>query len=1085
MKRLLFLLACLSFVASAVHAQNAVPTYPVDGQYMREWLVLGPFFPDNLETDFLTDVGGEANIYPKEGDTVTTAEGMKLTWKRYEAKGNSADLSDVIGYHEHATAYAFCVLRSEVADDASVCLGHSNGAVLWLNGQRVYGNPIDAARDQSVFEVNLKADVNRCLVKVSQKLGTWAFAMRAFPPNNAIISGVITGEKGKPIFKASVRLQQDGEKIAQVQTDESGSYCLGLYPVHGSYHFSATSGGDLGAQLTGFLLREGERRRLNFSLKKAISIEGVLMMLDDITPHVAVLVEAMMVSGDNAAGRVVATALSDDEGKYRFVNLAPGRYQVRCQILGEYAYYGEGKNSLGEQSQIKVELGKSQKNIDFRFAPFKEGTWQTYDTLDGLADNGILDIHRGKDGVMWFGTLAGASCYDGKEFINLTSKDGLAGNWVFAIHVDPDGVLWFGTNGGVSRYDGKKIENFTTEDGLVSNVVKTIYRAPNGLVWFGTGWWNIAGGGVSVYDGKEFENFTTKDGLAHNTIKAICSDSDGVMWFGMWGDGVCRYDGKDFVNFTEKDGLAGNGVYAIHQAPDGSMWFGTLGGVSHYDGQTFLNFTAEDGLAHNSVYAIHQAPDGSMWFGTKSGVSRYDDLIWTSLDSRDGLAGNRIRSIHGDLDGSLWFGSEGGLTRYRKSTIPPRVQIISVTTDQTYRDLSAIEACTPGMRVTIAYNAIDLVTVPEKRQYRIRIKERDNYWHTQAASFDYIFDKPGTYTFSVQAIDRDLNYSKPASVTLKVILPFYLRASFLVLTVAGGIILVAVLILVSIGYLRRRQQLKTAQGQLIIQEKMASLGSLVAGVAHEMNNPIGAIHSAADVANRVIRQIKTLLQTTEANDNERKLQQSLELLEGNHQVIGTASTRIATIVRSLRSFARLDEAIFQQVDIHEGIDITLTLMHHELKDKVTIIKEYEQIPRIYCYPHELNQVWMNLLRNAIQAIEPKGSPGLSGRRRIETIKIATSADETQVYVRISDTGKGIPAANLKQIFDPGFTTRGAGVGLGLGLSISYNIIQEHKGEITVESEVGKGTQVVITLPIKVDETRKTTRELSRRLQKDT
>ncbi len=254
------------------------------------------------------------------------------------------------------------------------------------------------------------------------------------------------------------------------------------------------------------------------------------------------------------------------------------------------------------------------------------------------------------------------------------------------------------------------------------------------------------------------------------------------------------------------------------------------------------------------------------------------------------------------------------------------------------------------------------------------------------------------------------------------------------------------------------RKLTETQAQLVQSGKMAALGNLVAGIAHEMNNPIGVIHSMADISNRGIRKMKGLLKNirdpgTSAQDEE-QLKQSLDLLETNHQVIATASGRVANIVGSLRSFARLDEALFQRVDIHKNIDTTLTLIYHELRDKATVIKEYGEIPLIQCYPNELNQAFMNLLRNAIQAIEQQG-----------TITIATYSDQTQVYVRISDTGKGIRQDDLPRIYDPGFTTQSGGVGKGLGLSIVYNIIQKHHGDIKVDSEVGKGTEVTISLPI--------------------
>ena len=404
-------------------------------------------------------------------------------------------------------------------------------------------------------------------------------------------------------------------------------------------------------------------------------------------------------------------------------------------------------------------------------------------------------------------------------FVNFTTKDGLADNRVSAIHQNPNGVMWFATGhlyiggggGGVSRYDRKEFVNLTTTDGLADNQVRAIHRDPNGKLWFGTY------GGVSRYDGKEFVNFTTTDGLVHNTVLAIHHDLDGAMWFGTFGGGVSRYDGKQFVNFTTEDGLADNRVLDLYRDPNGELWFGTYGGVSRYNGKGFINFTQKDGLANDWIYTIYRDSDGIMWFGTYgSGVSQYDGIAWTSLDTRDGLAGNTVRSIHQDSDGYLWFGTEEGITRYRRSTVPPKVHIVSVTTDQIYRDLSGIPAFTIGTRVTIKYSALDFKTVPEKQQYRIRINEVEvrhaspPQWRkpTRAVFFDYTFDKPGEYIFQVQAIDRDLNYSEPASVTLKVVPPFYMTAGFLLPTVGLGTILLLVSIVSATAYFKHRRRVR-------------------------------------------------------------------------------------------------------------------------------------------------------------------------------------------------------------------------------------------------------------------------------------
>ena len=252
------------------------------------------------------------------------------------------------------------------------------------------------------------------------------------------------------------------------------------------------------------------------------------------------------------------------------------------------------------------------------------------------------------------------------------------------------------------------------------------------------------------------------------------------------------------------------------------------------------------------------------------------------------------------------------------------------------------------------------------------------------------------------------------------------------------------------------EERRRMQDTLTMQEKMASLGNLVAGVAHEVNNPVGAVNSAADVSTRCIEIIDRALQeskTVEDITDNARLQQALQLLTENNQVIVTAGARIAKLVESLKNFARLDEAEFKIADLHEGIDSTLTLLDHELKNRVEVVKEYGDLPPIECYPNQLNQVFMNLLVNSIQAIEGKGS-----------IRIRTSSDRDNVYVKVVDTGKGMSAEQIDRIFDPGFTTKGVGVGTGLGLSISYNIVQKHKGEIKVESKMEEGSTFTIVLP---------------------
>ena len=255
-------------------------------------------------------------------------------------------------------------------------------------------------------------------------------------------------------------------------------------------------------------------------------------------------------------------------------------------------------------------------------------------------------------------------------------------------------------------------------------------------------------------------------------------------------------------------------------------------------------------------------------------------------------------------------------------------------------------------------------------------------------------------------------------------------------------------------------ELQTTQDQLMMKEKMAALGDLVAGITHEINNPIGTVNSSTDVSGRCVNRLETGLEESKSLEevkNSPELAKTLQILKNNIQVTLTAGNRIATIVKSLKNFAKLDESDYQRADIHEGIDSALTLLENELRGRITVMKDYGDIPKIECYPGLLNQMFMNLLKNASQSIEDTG-----------TITIKTSQDNNHINVKISDTGIGIPPDNLNKIFDFGFSAVGSRVKMGSGLATAYNIVQKHEGEIRAESEIGKGTTFHIVLPLKVE-----------------
>jgi len=233
------------------------------------------------------------------------------------------------------------------------------------------------------------------------------------------------------------------------------------------------------------------------------------------------------------------------------------------------------------------------------------------------------------------------------------------------------------------------------------------------------------------------------------------------------------------------------------------------------------------------------------------------------------------------------------------------------------------------------------------------------------------------------------------------------------------------------------KELQDTQLKLINSEKMASLGQLVAGVAHEINTPVASIKSNNEIATKLISKL---------DDSE-----TGNLLREINSIDKEAIARINRLVVSLRKFVRLDEAELQEADINKEIDLTLDLIRHETKNRISIVKNYGKLPPVKCYPNMLNQVFMNILVNATQAITGDG-----------TITIDTNYLNDNLTVKIKDTGCGIK--DTDKIFFAGYTTKGVGVGTGLGLAISQKIIEKHNGKIKVNSKIGKGSEFIITIP---------------------
>ena len=266
-------------------------------------------------------------------------------------------------------------------------------------------------------------------------------------------------------------------------------------------------------------------------------------------------------------------------------------------------------------------------------------------------------------------------------------------------------------------------------------------------------------------------------------------------------------------------------------------------------------------------------------------------------------------------------------------------------------------------------------------------------------------------------------------------------------------------------------KLSEAQDKLVQSEKLASIGQLAAGVAHEINNPIGYIFSNFGTLEKYLADLFEMLSAyeqaegalagTSAGQQLRSLRERIELdyLKEDIPTLMAESkegiSRVRKIVQDLKDFSRVDaRQEWEWVDLHQGINSTLNIVNNEIKYKADVIKEFGQITDVECLPSELNQVFMNLLVNAAHAITAERG----------TITIRTGCEGEHVWVEVADNGCGIPKDNLSRIFDPFFTTKPVGKGTGLGLSLSYGIVKKHGGRIEVTSEVGVGTSFRVTVP---------------------
>jgi signal transduction histidine kinase/streptogramin lyase/DNA-binding NarL/FixJ family response regulator len=703
---LLLLVACVRFPAQGAEAW--APVNPVDGTYAKGWLVLGPFASDDLGQDFLAAAGGEAAIRPKEGDVVKTANGGELVWKRHQSNKAYVAPEHALESGAHTTAYAYCVLQSEADGEVEFQFGSEDASRVWVNGAKVFDHPDRGPFmfGDSLFERSLKAGGNPFLVKLSRRVEPIKFALRVVPASRAVMTGKISQQNAAGIGRALVQVFEGQREVARTQSDAAGMYRLSLFPVPSSCDVRVTAG-EFGAWKVGIHLKPATPANLDWTLSDAVTLAGAVRMPDGVTPHVAVPVQAVRADADRSSPPVEATVLSDANGGFRFVNLRPGSYHLRCQTTNGFIYLGPSAGGDASRAAVlKAEAGGSHRGLLFQLPVLKRGSWKRYTSDDGLPHRAVRSICRSMDGWLWLGTGAGGlSRFDGDEFEAFSLSEGLrddhvmdlapstnAGiciatssgfsyfdgtafhgaapskdelkDWIFSALVLRDGTIWLGTrNGAVKKAGGREIR-YTIRDGLPDNSVHDIYQASDGAIWFGTS------EGACRFDGTHFTTFDTYAQFSIQTVFRILQSRDGAMWFAT-ANGALRLANGAWTRLSTHEGLLHNLVHDIHQSADGLLWFATQDGVSRYDGTSFVNFTAKDGLPNPDVRGICPEPDGSLWFATADGIAKYDPNSLIQYSAKDGFIQNDgqiagVLSLLPLANGDLWIGTGwGGLFRLR------------------------------------------------------------------------------------------------------------------------------------------------------------------------------------------------------------------------------------------------------------------------------------------------------------------------------------------------------------------------------------------------------------------------------------
>ena len=662
---------------------------------------------------------------------------------------------------------------------------------------------------------------------------------------------------------------------------------------------------------------------------------------------------------------------------------------------------------------------------------------------------------------------------------------------------------------------------------ISSNSVRCLNVEAQGI-WVGT-----SSEGLNYFDKKTglvtryYHDIDDSTSLSNNRVRQILRDSKNRLWIATQ-EGLNLYqDGqfKKYVHDTnDAQSISNNHIRVLKEDEDGNLWVGTDFGLNKVSIMEDLSlnvkkYNTSHGLSDNRIYAI-ELDSNFLWASTNNGLSRLNiiDETFDNFYQSDGLQSNEFNQAasYSDESGMLYFGGINGLNRFNPDIIEKRDdqgEIVFTDFKIHFKEVDINEDGPLSKHIivedeihlnhnermfSIQFSALNFRKNLSSR-FAYRLVPFEEEWndigHLNQAVYTNI--PPGEYTFQVKTSNYGNVWFDQIGQIKVVLHPAFwetlwfkiLGLMALILTILGGYRYRIRSLIHSREELEHKvqerthliaqqkeslertiEELNNTQDQLIEQEKMAIIGQMTAGIAHEINNPINYIANNTDALIMDVRDVKSIvervLELSESDGSQAvkdliKIREDVDLeylvneIEVLVKGIKTGAHRTTEIIKSLRYISYRDQQDKTEVNIHDSIDSALSILHSNYKDRISITKNYGSIPLVKAFSGELNQVFMNLINNSIQAIDGKG----------EVIISTSMKDEGHVQISIKDTGKGIPDDIQKHIFEPFYTTKEIGKGTGLGLSISYGIIESHNGKIDILSTEGKGSEFVVILPI--------------------